>query len=353
MCEGCVPNRSKPIPNTISPNMKALYGRLSKLGFPKPYVRSTILPPWWDDEAGASEAGFTEALMLVSRHIGVDLSDLQASAELPTLGRRVPAKFKKAKGVSTDAVAVARSLATQVACFVSSAMSAPVAMPPSAAELREAILDSGEPWVALGSLVDACWARGIPVLHVSNFPRAARKMDGLAARIGGRPIIIISKEQKQPAWLLFILAHELGHIASGHVDADQVWVDEKVDADDADDDEREANRYAVELLTGSPVLGFVAEGRWPNARQLAEAAQEIGRAQQVDPGHVVLNYGKTMGPTFFAVANAALSHLYPNADAVAVLREKMADKLDWSALTEEGAEFVARMTGLDADDLTP
>jgi hypothetical protein len=331
--------------------MKALYGRLSELGLTRAYVRQTVLPSWWDDEAAATDAGFAEAVMLVSRHVGVDLSTLRHQAGTPSLRSGVPCKFKKAQGSSNDDVALARSLATQVAMLASSAMPQAADVPLAAAEVRALILDKGEPWVSLGALVDYCWSVGIPVLHVSNFPRSTKKMEGLTARIGGRPVIILSKEQRQPAWLLFILAHELGHVACGHVGDDQVLVDEKVEQDSNDDEERAANAYAVELLTGAPDRRFYAPGRWPNARALAAAAERIGRQHQIDPGHVVLNYGKSMGSTFFAVANAALTHLDPSPDAVAIIRRKLADNLDWSGLTEEAAEFVAKMTGLDTASL--
>jgi hypothetical protein len=71
--------------------------------------------------------------------------------------------------------------------------------------------------------------------------------------VGGRPVVILTKKDEHPDWMLFILAHELGHLANRHlteVDG-QAIVDEAVNKDDSISDmqEREANGYALQLLT--------------------------------------------------------------------------------------------------------
>ena len=67
-------------------------------------------------------------------------------------------------------------------------------------------------------------------------------------------------------------------------------------------------------------------------------------AGRIDPGHVVLNYAHSMGDGFFAVANAALTRLDPEANAIAFIRGVMADRLDWSNLPEDSSEFLMRVT---------
>ena len=47
----------------------------------------------------------------------------------------------------------------------------------------------------------------------------------------------------------------------------------------------------------------------------------------VDPGHIILNYAHSMGPSFYAVGNAALKRLEPNAHAVGVIRTEMTERL--------------------------
>jgi len=329
--------------NATNP-MKSLYKRLSDLGLSRKYLQQTVLPSWWSDEVAVNPAGFAEAVMLLSRHLGLDVDTLRSSGEIRLAGER-SVKLQKPANSSGDDLAVARRLAVQVGRLPLLGLPEPGSkLPSSGGDVRQQILDQDHPWVSLETLLDYCWSAGVPVIHVSAFPKNTKRMHGLAARVAGRPVIVISKEVQQPAWLLFILAHELGHIALGHVDEDAVLVDEVVDEDSLDEEERQANAFALELLSGDPDTRFKAADRWPKATGLAQEALRIGRQQRIDPGHVVLNYAHSMGKGFFPVANAALKILDPNPDGVGLIRKKMAATLDWSSLPVEAAEFIARMT---------
>ena len=88
----------------------------------------------------------------------------------------------------------------------------------------------------------------------------------------------------------------------------------------------------------------MATNRWPNAQVLAKNAISIGQRDLVDPGHIVLNYANSMGPSFFPVARAALRLIEPHADAVRLIRERMAENMDWSQLPEDSCEFLMRVT---------
>jgi hypothetical protein len=153
-----------------------------------------------------------------------------------------------------------------------------------------------------------------------------------------------SRREKHAAWLLFILAHELGHIALGHIPENGVLLDDRVEESSRDSEERDANAFAITLLTGRPDKKYVASDRWLNAHELAEASKKTGRQQMVDPGHVALNYAHSMGKEFFPVGRAALNLLEPNANAIAVVRERMAECMDWSRLPEDSSEFLSRVT---------
>src|SRR5262249_3747340 len=152
-------------------------------------------------------------------------------------------------------------------------------------------------------LIDYCWSLGIPVIHLSSFPNAKRP-DGLCASVKGRPVIVLCKKVMRSAWLLFILAHELGHVALGHIEDDGVLIDESMSDNVKDKEEDDANAFAIELLTGNADERFSSSGRWPNATQLAEVALETGTRLRIDPGHIVLNYAHTMGGPFWPIANA-------------------------------------------------
>lgn len=333
--------------------MADLYRRLRGVGLTKSYLRKFILPEWWDDEVAENPAGHAEGLSYLSRHLGLDLTTLRDSTKPVAFRDFGACKFKKSANVTEDQLALARAMATRAAQLADAAMVGPCQpLPRSGAQVRREILGQGGRWVGLGNLVDYCWSLGIPVIHLSPCPTAKRP-DGLAARVRGRPVIVLCKKDNLSAWLLFILAHELGHIALGHLAGDGVLIDESMDRNIKDQEEIEANAFAVELLTGDAGCEFRTTGRWPNATRLAEAALEIGRQSHVDPGHIVLNYAHTMGSGFWPVANAALGLLEPKRDALKVVRRQMAGRLDWSSLPEASSEFLMRISQAEhASDLS-
>lgn len=325
--------------------MSRLYKRLSEAGLTRHYIRSTVLPGWWDDDIALNPAGYAQGLLLLSRHLGLDLSSLQDDATPVRLREFGSCKYKKREDVSEDELAMCRMMAMRAAQLAAEAMELPPrSLPGNAAEIRQAILDTCARWVGLPELLDYCWSIGIPVLHLDHFPKNARRPDGFATRVNGRPVIILCVRKKQPAWQLFILAHELGHLAHNHIVGDGALLDDRVEQDSSDAEEVEANTFAIALLTGSPTQQFQAAGRWPNAGELAEEARKISRLQRIDPGHVILNYAHSMGDDFYAVGNAALKRLDPHADAIKIIRATLADRLDWSRLPEDSSEFLMRVT---------
>ncbi len=166
-------------------------------------------------------------------------------------------------------------MATRAAQIASVAVTGAPQSLPDATQIRREILGSGEPWVSLANLIDYGWSRGIPVIHMSGCPRA-KQPDGLCAKVKGRPVIELCRKATLSAWLLFILAHELGHIALGHIADDGVLIDESMQHNVVDQEETEANEFAIELLTGHAKSRFHASGSWPNAHQLADTAMQTG-----------------------------------------------------------------------------
>ena len=53
--------------------IKKLYQRLSDVGLTRAFVKKTALPSWWDDEVAANPSGYAQGLLLLSRHLGLDL----------------------------------------------------------------------------------------------------------------------------------------------------------------------------------------------------------------------------------------------------------------------------------------
>ncbi|HEX5270463.1 MAG TPA: ImmA/IrrE family metallo-endopeptidase [Gemmataceae bacterium] len=327
-----------------------MFARLRTVGFSRHYLTRVALPSWWDDALADNPAGYAQLLMILSRHLGLDLRSLQDDAAQPRLKDFGLCKYKKRAGTSDDDLLLSRVIATRAAQLAAAAVARPYTPLPSAADLRLSILEYA-PWVGFEHLLDYCWGAGIPVLHVNLFPTGAKRPEGFTLRVAGRPVVVLCRDEKQPSWQLFILAHELGHVACGHIPENGAILDEKVQENEPDAEEKEADRYALELLTGRPTTCINASGRWPNAGELARMAAEFGKRNAVNPGHVVLNYAHSMkGLNFYPVARAALNLLDPEADAVAAVRDRLAENLDWERLPEDSSEFLMRMTRQEVDE---
>jgi hypothetical protein len=159
--------------------------------------------------------------------------------------------------------------------------------------------------------------------------------------IDGRPVIVVMNARKSPSWLAFIIAHELGHIHLGHVKPGQTLVDEKITSEAEEKSEREANDYAVTLLTGQVDLGLQSSHRL-NQHQLAFAARSYGEKYRVAPGVAALNYGFTTQN--WAVASAAVAILEKADDAGLCLKAAMEAALDPRDFSEDAWEWITRAT---------
>lgn len=333
-----------------------VYRRLAGLGFTRAYIEKHALPDWWDDAIGLTGAGYLEALMVLSRRLGVDfdsLRDPEAPARFTTFG--VP-KFKLARGARPEDVELACALASNAARTVCWTLreEPPCVVPSDALVIRRNILEAGSPCVSLEKLLDECWRMRVPVLPIGKFPSGPgrKKMDGLAARFYGRPAIVLSSK-RSAAYLLFHLAHELGHIALNHLPDEGVLLDEGLDADRPDtasdrleSEEVEANRFALELLTGDPDL-HLSHNRLLKGEELAGIAVKFGAGHRIDPGVVVLNYA-FCNEKQWGTAGAALKRLGAERGEIGGLepiRRKLFENLDAAALPDETVEWLRRVTG--------
>lgn len=336
---------------SAQPNpMKGLYERLGKLGVTRAYARKTLLPSWWNDDAARTSAGYAEAVSYVSKRLGVSPKQLRGESPVALQAPSMRTKFKLRVGSAESDVALAQNLSCNVARHVL-AVTRPGtrSLPTNSRDIREAILSSGNPFVSFDALVAYLWQCGIPVIHTDGFPANARKMDALAVNIDGRAAIVLSRSSPSSAWMLFVLAHEVGHVACGHVAKDEVLLDEKIDEDiQSDEQEVAANAFASRLLRGDPPADFSTVDTVPDALTLAAAAKVFGSRKQIDPGHLILSYGHTMsrtrGRSFFPLAQAALKHVETGSPAQAVISKQMTANANLAELSEENAEFVRAMT---------
>jgi uncharacterized membrane protein len=327
-------------------NMVDLYHRLSKLGFNKTFVQTRVLPDWWDNEFEEDSGAAVEAAAHISRRLNLDIASLLGAESSPQFNECAKTKFKTKQGTTSQHLLLAHSMAARIAQMVSYACQTKFkAIPASAFEVREAILQT-QPFVSLDGLLQFCWGYGIPVVHFDGFPawQGFRKFDGMVGYFYGRPVIVISLKHRSMARLLFIVAHELGHICRQHIE-DTTENSQIIDtvnlAESNDEEEIEANEFAVELLLGKSDMCYATPRNF-NGGQLAEYAQHISRRDRVDPGVIALNYG--WNKKHWGVASSALKHLEPNANAPIQINRCLAQYLDLDRLDIDSQDYLARAT---------
>lgn len=194
---------------------------------------------------------------------------------------------------------------------------------------------------------------GIPLVYQSVFPLAAKRMDAMTVAIGERPAILLARRTTYPAFLAFVIAHELGHIALGHLGRDRTLADFSISALFGDDEpgyfprddreESDATSFAFELLTGNPAFAVEADRTHFNAAQVAVAATDASRTHRVDPGTVALSLGYLSNEWSAVYGALKLLRLHdPNLPEH--INQIARKQLDLSELTSDGADFLLRMT---------
>lgn len=284
---------------TATTQMTNLYTHLQGVGIPKAFARR-MLPDWWDDSITSSDAGLQQAQLYLSKAFNLDLASLANQTEPPRF-REVVHKFKASKNVDEECLTASAHYATAIARLALQATietyTPPLVDP---IKLRQQILQDAQ-CVNLSALLVWCKTAGIPVLHIEKLP--GKKMYGLAIRMHDRFAVVLSRKA-HPSELLFHLAHELGHIAKGHLSNDGFLADQQIGVDDRGDaDEKEADAYAIRLLNGAAVK-YSAESRVISPNQLSAAAKSMADKQRIDVGHIILNYGHSQNQ--FPLAKAAL-----------------------------------------------
>lgn len=317
----------------VSSQMKTLYSKLGEVGYNPKFIKS-LLPDWWDDEIAETSAGFQQASLILGQRFGVRAESLWAENLKPELKLPQGIRFKHRNNVETSDLSIACAVAYTLAGVVLKAFPSRTEQRfyPDATELRKQLLVEKNK-VTFEDVMTCCLNLGIPVIHLKHLPTKAKKMEGLAFEYSGRPVIVLTQNRSY-GYMLFDLAHELGHITLGHVSAGNSVIDQKIDVDDDDEDERAANRFALELLTGDPECTIVPTGKNLNADELASAALRFGEKHKIDPLHIALNYGHYR--KHWPVANAAIKIIAGDAPSdQKLLCETLLQYLDLSELSED------------------
>lgn len=272
----------------MTESITSIYSTFREYGLTPEKVKS-ILPSWWRDEIAETQAGLQQAKIIIARALNLKLVDFLSDPAKVTFDLPDQKSFKLRKGTSEDDVILAIAIARSASKIVLSNLSEQnkFAKIDSAIDIRNKILNSGKPWVDLDSLVAYCWSIGIPVIHLSS-KLIKKKMDGIAMHTKGIPTIVLSSQQKI-GYLLFHLAHELGHFYLGHLNSSEndARVDAKISNDNNDAAEQAADQYALQLLAGDQCK--LSLPRLYKAETLADLAISFGSERKIDPTHVILN----------------------------------------------------------------
>ena len=331
----------------IHPAMRDLYDRLATVGYDPGFIRNHVLPTWWEDSLAANPINRAMAELTIARMLGFDVPTLHDhTAALPpsTVGA---AKLKHSKGVTADRLAPAIRLAERTASWILPQLRevTPFTGARAARAIREDIANS-RPVVELTGLVRAAWDAGVPVMHLAYLPKRTKSFDGLALVCRETPVIVLASRRDSPAWLAFHLAHELGHVFRGHVWAGQPpLVDDDLSADNGDQQEREANEFACEILTGEPRPAIAASPR-VGALSLAVEGRRQSVHDQIDPGVRALFFARATGR--WATAERALKHLGITSGAQRIIGNELRRHLP-DELPETTAQFAA-LAGVDVSD---
>ncbi len=331
--------------------MRDLYKRLAKVSFDETFLRSAVLPDWWEDELATVPYNRAAAEAAITGFLGFPIRVLRDAGAALAKPSVTGVCFKRNGNRPVEELAAALQVARQAAKIVTNTTHLPAfTVGQSAKVVRDAILGSN-PTVTLGGLVEYCWSAGVPVLGVTEQPKKAKRFDGVAMFEHERPAIALSSNRDGPPWLAFHLAHELGHLMLGHVGPGELAIlDADLKAGVKDDTELEADEFALEVLTGFPEGIHFKRGEH-KAHEVGPLAVKFAatKAPAVDAGMIVLSYCKSTA--YWGIAQGALEAIGAATGGHEVIASALAEHLDYENLSEPESRFLSATCKLPAGRL--
>jgi Zn-dependent peptidase ImmA (M78 family) len=328
-----------------------IYRTLSQVGLKKNHVR-TLLPDWWDDSIASSETGAWEFVMLISRRLSIDAKSL-ASGSIVPIGSVSNIAYKHRSTVSDDYYRAGTMIAAALAESVTAAMHNDFTLTQFGPKfIRSSIQAQNNGVVDFDGLVTFCWNHGIPIIPLPNLPVGIRRIDGAVFKVNNRPAIIISRKNDSKAWLSFILAHEIGHYCLGHLQEGSsiIDVDLKREATfqsdtSSDQQEREADRFALSLLSGDEVEVTLRNwGQRITGVELAVNAKRDANSAGTSAGHLILRYAFLTSRWMEALT--ALKFLDEDFDAQNRLTQELSKRISLKNIAEDLRGLVVSITGI-------
>lgn len=259
---------------------------------------NAVWPQWWSREAESSVSAQAELVYTVALRLGlVPSSLLEGQTQFlwtdDTKFKALKAETDRDRDVLASFGAAAVRALLRVA-DVNGSHQVLVGMTASA--LRQTLLATSDV-VGLQDIVAFCWSIGLPVVQLRVFPLSAKRMHAMTSSVSKRYAILFGSEYKYVARYAYVIAHEIGHIASGHLQSDRglIDIDDPLTVTKTDTEEREADEFAMTLLTGEPHPHVSSDSDNYTATQLAHAAQKASLERQIDAGVLALCLGHSSG----------------------------------------------------------
>jgi hypothetical protein len=187
-------------------------------------------------------------------------------------------------------------------------------------------------------LLDYCWKHGIAVVYFNQYPKKTRKIAGMIQWQGHQPVIVLSGGNTHPACLAFDLAHELGHLALGHVKAgDEILIDGEISADADDPEEVQSNRFAVNLLVDG-VDNQISAKTFKNAESFKQYLENFSaNYPTVDPAAIAFNYA-WYNKNYFPLAKKTVKLLEGEQCGKSTIHNFLENHLNWDELKDDAID---------------
>jgi len=274
------------------------------------------------------------------RVFGWSTDDLLADAELPLDAAPAAAGWFKSQVNQDPALATYTLWAHWLALLVDQAVPRPTAeLPENPYAIREDIL-ARHGQLRFEQLLEWCWEQGIAVLPLSD----PGEFHGAVWNVEGRAVIVLKQRTPWESRWTFDLGHELGHVAR-HLDSTSTAVVELAEINlvaAADDDEKEANDFAGELLLGAPdsIAQELAERTHHALPRLKSEVQKAATDHRLE-ADALANYMAWRldleGENWWGTAARLQDE---SGQAPQLAREALLERIDWTRLTEDDAALL-------------
>lgn len=139
------------------------------------------------------------------------------------------------------------------------------------------------------------------------------------------------------------MAHELGHLVLGHL-REGILVDEEIKSSTNDNEEKEANQFATQLLLGDHDNCLGDKSFHSNDHLIKHAKIKAQENPTVELDSIILN--NAWHNNNWGFANKALAKLDVSANGQQIINGYLADRLDWDKFNDENYEYLEKVLGV-------